>query len=279
MIHKGWNGMGDVPVFISRLSIAFQGGARQNISPILTPIEYFRTATHRFTYAYEIWHEAWRGMEGVSPYFSMSPVKFQLTLSPAEKWTILTRIQRFWTITPVSIHRWLQSDAHRFKGHTSGALLFFQVIPQIPMTHGPKIYDFGPNWEFRDSMRWMCLLQLPGRSFMHHWSGSGAACFGKNSRTNTVDVFILGTFFQRLWLCRLILISYVIIKCNWLDSGQSPFIPNGCNWYGCLMLSILVAEQTQDEVRSAMRSQFDHLTQLHCTADIHPSGIILSVVL
>ena len=45
------------------------------------------------------------------------------------------------------------------------------------------------------------------------------------------------------------------------------------------MLSILVAEQTQGEVKSAVWSQFDHLTQLHWIADIHPSGIILIMVL
>ena len=45
------------------------------------------------------------------------------------------------------------------------------------------------------------------------------------------------------------------------------------------MLSILVAEQTQGEMRSVVRSQFDHLSQLHWIADIHSSGIILSVVL
>ena len=45
------------------------------------------------------------------------------------------------------------------------------------------------------------------------------------------------------------------------------------------MLSILVAEQTQGEMRSAVRSKFDHFSQLHWIADIHPSGIILSVVL
>ena len=45
------------------------------------------------------------------------------------------------------------------------------------------------------------------------------------------------------------------------------------------MLSILVAEQTQGEVRSAVRSQFDHLSQLHWISDIHTSGTILSVVL
>ena len=45
------------------------------------------------------------------------------------------------------------------------------------------------------------------------------------------------------------------------------------------MLGILVAEQTQGEVTSAVRSQFDHLSQLHWIGDIHPCGIILSVVL
>ena len=44
------------------------------------------------------------------------------------------------------------------------------------------------------------------------------------------------------------------------------------------MLDILVAEQTQGEMRSAVRSHFDHLSQLHWIADIHPNGIILSVV-
>ena len=45
------------------------------------------------------------------------------------------------------------------------------------------------------------------------------------------------------------------------------------------MLSILVAEETQGEVRSAVPSQLDHLNQLHWIVDSHPSGIILSVVL
>ena len=45
------------------------------------------------------------------------------------------------------------------------------------------------------------------------------------------------------------------------------------------MLGALVAEQTRGEVRSAVRSQFDHPSQLHWIADIHPSGIILSTVL
>ena len=34
-----------------------------------------------------------------------------------------------------------------------------------------------------DYMRWICLLQLPGRSFMHHSSGSWAACWRGNGST------------------------------------------------------------------------------------------------
>ena len=45
------------------------------------------------------------------------------------------------------------------------------------------------------------------------------------------------------------------------------------------MLSIVVAEQTQGEMRSVVRSQSNHLSQLHWIANIHPSGIMLSVVL
>ena len=47
--------------------------------------------------------------------------------------------------------------------------------------------------------------------------------FGKKSPcTNTVEVLILDTFCLRLQLCRWILISYIIIKCNWLDWLGSP---------------------------------------------------------
>ena len=65
--------------------------------------------------------------------------------------------------------------------------------------------------------------------------------------------FILDTFFQRLQVWRWNLTSYIMIKCNWLDSGQSPLISYGCNWEGCVTFGILVAEQTQGEVRSVVR--------------------------
>ena len=40
------------------------------------------------------------------------------------KSTILTRIKRFRTVTPVWIHRGLRNDAQRLKGHRRGALYF-----------------------------------------------------------------------------------------------------------------------------------------------------------
>ena len=43
--------------------------------------------------------------------------------------------------------------------------------------------------------------------------------------------------------------------------------------------SILVGEQTQGKMGSAVRSQFDHLRQLYWIVDLHPGDIILSVVL
>ena len=45
------------------------------------------------------------------------------------------------------------------------------------------------------------------------------------------------------------------------------------------MLNILITEHTKGELRSAVRSQFDHLSLLHRIADIHRGGIIPSVVL
>ena len=55
-----------------------------------------------------------------------------------KKLPILTQIRRFWTITPVWIHRWLWNDAQSLKQHKRGALLFSKVICQISRSHGTK---------------------------------------------------------------------------------------------------------------------------------------------
>ena len=83
---------------------------------------------------------------------------------------------------------------------------------------------------------------------------------------STVEVLIFDIFFQRLQLCKWILISYIIVKCNWLDSGQSPLIRVfDVEHYSCWT--------NTGRVRSSVRSQFDYLSQLHWIADIYPSGV------
>ena len=51
------------------------------------------------------------------------------------------RIERFRTVTPVWIHRWLRNDAQCLGWHRRGTF-FFKVIRQISRSHRPK------NWRF-----------------------------------------------------------------------------------------------------------------------------------
>ena len=58
----------------------------------------------------------------------------------------------FRAVTPIWFCRWLRNDEQNLKGHTCrrGALLFFKVICQMPMSHGAKNRQFDPNWAFPD---------------------------------------------------------------------------------------------------------------------------------
>ena len=51
---------------------------------------------------------------------------------------ILTRIERFRTVTLVWIHWWLWNDSQSLKQHRRSALLLFKVICQILRSHGTK---------------------------------------------------------------------------------------------------------------------------------------------
>ena len=48
------------------------------------------------------------------------------------------------------------------------------VKPPLLMTFFSDIQSFRYFANSTANMRWMCLFRLSGRSFMHHWSGSGA---------------------------------------------------------------------------------------------------------
>ena len=49
---------------------------------------------------------------------------------------VKTQLNSFRTVTPVGIHIWWWNDAHSSKVLERGALLFFNVIRQIPRSHG-----------------------------------------------------------------------------------------------------------------------------------------------
>ena len=55
-----------------------------------------------------------------------------------KKSSILSRIERFRTVTPSWIHQWVRNDAQSLKKHRRGALLFCKVIRQISRSHGSK---------------------------------------------------------------------------------------------------------------------------------------------
>ena len=81
-------------------------------------------------------HKAWSDIEKVSYCFSRSSVKFQGHRD--KKLPILTRIERFRTVTPVWIHPWLWNDAQSLMYYRRGALLFSKVFYQISRSHGTK---------------------------------------------------------------------------------------------------------------------------------------------
>ena len=51
---------------------------------------------------------------------------------------VTTQLDRFRTVTPVSIHIWWWNDAYSLMLLRRGALLFFKVICQISRSHGSK---------------------------------------------------------------------------------------------------------------------------------------------
>ena len=68
-----------------------------------------------------------------------------ISRSHGKKSPILSRIERFRTVTPVWIHRWILYDAQSLKSYRRGALLFFEVIHQISRSHRLKNRRFDSS--------------------------------------------------------------------------------------------------------------------------------------
>ena len=58
---------------------------------------------------------------------------------------VTTQLNRFRTVTPVSMHVWWWNDAYGLMLLRRGALLFFKVIRQIPRSHGSKNRRIWPR--------------------------------------------------------------------------------------------------------------------------------------
>ena len=83
-----------------------------------------------FTVGYEMMYKAWGGIKRCPIVFSKSSIKFQ-GHTGKQQLPNLTRIQCFWTVTPVWIHRLLRNDAQSLKCHRRGGLKFFKIMRQI----------------------------------------------------------------------------------------------------------------------------------------------------
>ena len=144
MMHKAWSSIEEVPYCISRSFVKFQGHTGQK-SPIFTRIERFRTVTLVWIHWW-LWNDAQSLKQHRRGALLFFKVIRQISRShEIKKLQILTRIDCFWTVTSVWIHRWLWNDAQRLKQHRRGALLFFKVIRQISRSHGIKNHWFWPE--------------------------------------------------------------------------------------------------------------------------------------
>ena len=80
-----------------------------------------------------------------------------------KKSPILTRNERFWTVTQAWIHKWLWNEVQSLRFPRRGVLLFFEVIYKISMSHGPRNWRFGffgrkSNLNSRMVMKWRTLV-------------------------------------------------------------------------------------------------------------------------
>ena len=113
-------------------------------------------------------------MEEVLNCFSRSSIKFQ-DHTGQKKIPILTRIERFQTVTLVWIHQWMWNDAQSLTYYRWGVLWFYKVIHQIPRQHRLKNRRLGSNLSKITTGR---SYQIPQICLVSYRSNSGHV-FGK----------------------------------------------------------------------------------------------------
>ena len=120
---------------------------RDRKSPIFTRIECFRIVTPVWIYQW-LWHVAqsvmWYG-KGSLLFFK---VIHQISRSRGTKnYHFFTRNERFRTVTPVWINRWIGNDVQSLMLYRRGTLSFFKVVHQISRYNaGWLMDDLNPIW-------------------------------------------------------------------------------------------------------------------------------------
>ena len=94
--------------------------------------------------------KSWSSIEEVPYCFSRSSVKFQG--HKGQMLLIFSRIERFWTVTPVLIHRWLWNELQSFSRSSIEEVPYCLSMSSIKFQGhtGQKIANFDPNWAFLD---------------------------------------------------------------------------------------------------------------------------------
>ena len=144
MLHKAWSSIEEVPYCFWMSFVKFQGHAALKFiewdpnwafpdcnSSLKSPM-----ATKWCTKLEVAWKRCSFVFQGHTLYCKVTLLK---------KSMILTQIGRFWTVTPVWIHRWLWNVAQSLKQQRRDALLFSKVIHQISRSHWTKNHRFWPT--------------------------------------------------------------------------------------------------------------------------------------
>ena len=150
MMHKPWCCLGEVPYCFSMSSVKFQGHAAKKIVDF-AQFGRFRTVT-------PVWIHQWLRNDAQSLHchrrgaLLFFKVNRQIPRSHGTKKSpILTRIERFLTVTPVWIDRWLWKMMHKAWSSIEEAPYWFWMSSIIFQGHaGQIIADFDPNRAFLD---------------------------------------------------------------------------------------------------------------------------------
>ena len=143
-------------------------GQRSNVkaTEVTTQFSHFRTITPVWIYIWR-WNDAQSLMwHRIGALLFLKVIRLISRSHGTKKSPILTRIGRFWTVTPVWIHWWLWNDAQSLTYHRRGLpYCFFRSSIKFQGHTGQKIDDLNPTWvilqgrsQLSNPSDWPCFL-------------------------------------------------------------------------------------------------------------------------